>query len=79
MNLIIFLVIGAVAGWLAGMVFKKNFGLLVNILLGIVGGFIGGYVFDLLNVTILGANIDHFITAFVGAVILLWISSLLKK
>ena len=50
MGLIIFLVIGALAGWLAGTLMKgRGFGLLGNIFVGIVGAVIGGFMFDLLG------------------------------
>jgi uncharacterized membrane protein YeaQ/YmgE (transglycosylase-associated protein family) len=79
MSFIWFLIIGAVAGWLAGLVMKGGgFGLLVNIIVGIVGGVIGGWVFDLLGFESVGL-IGSLVTAFVGAIILLYIASLVKK
>ena len=79
LNIILFLIIGAVAGWLAGKVMKgKGFGLVGNLIVGIVGALIGGFVFDLLGIYT-GSLIGALITAFVGAVILLWIVQLIKK
>ena len=78
-SLIIIVVIGAVAGWLAGQVMKgKGFGLLGNIVVGVVGAFVGGFVFNLLGISVGGGLIGPLITAFAGAVILLWVVSLLK-
>ena len=56
MNLILFLIIGGVAGWLAGLIMKgRGFGILANIGIGIVGSFLGGFVFRLLGLAAQGA------------------------
>lgn len=73
------IIIGAVAGWLAGTLMRGGgFGFLVNVIVGIAGGLIGGWVFGLLGITTSGI-IGSLITAFVGAVLLLWIISLFKR
>lgn len=78
-SLIIFLAIGALAGWLAGNIMKGGgFGLLGNILVGIVGAVIGGSVFNFLGL-VAGGLLGSIITATVGAVILLFIISLVKR
>ncbi|MBW4934773.1 GlsB/YeaQ/YmgE family stress response membrane protein [Marinobacter sp. F4206] len=79
MNLILFLIIGGVAGWLAGLIMKgRGFGVLANIGIGIVGSFIGGFVFRLLGLMAQGA-VGELVTATVGAVLLLAIVSAIKK
>jgi len=79
MGLIMTLVIGGIAGWLAGNILKGGgFGLLINIVVGIVGAFVGGFAFGLLGISA-GGMIGSLITATVGAVILLWIVGLIKK
>ncbi|KAF7599870.1 MAG: GlsB/YeaQ/YmgE family stress response membrane protein [Candidatus Dactylopiibacterium carminicum] len=79
MSLIIFLIIGAVAGWLAGQFTKgAGFGILGNIIVGIVGSFIGGFAFGLLGLSSHGL-IGSIVTATVGAIILLYIVRLIKK
>lgn len=79
MGILLSVVIGAVAGFLAGTIMKgKGFGLLINIIVGIVGGFLGGWVFGLLGFSSNGI-IGSLITATVGAILLLWILSLIKK
>ncbi len=72
------IVIGAVAGWLASLIMKKNTGLLMNIILGIVGGFVGGFVFGLIG---FGATklIGQIITSVVGACIVIAIFNAIKK
>ncbi len=78
-SLIIFLAIGAVAGWLAGLIMKgRGFGLLGNIIVGIVGAIMGGFVFGLLGIKA-GGLIGVIVTATVGAVILLALISVVKK
>lgn len=78
-GLIIFLAIGAVAGWLAGLLMKgRGFGLLGNMLVGVIGAVVGGYTFGLLGITA-GGIIGAIITATVGAAILLLIVGIIKK
>jgi len=79
MNLIIFLLIGALAGWLAGVVMKgRGFGVLVNIIVGVLGAFFGGWLLPKLGVSF-GGDVGLFITAFIGAVVLLAIIGLIKR
>lgn len=79
MNLIIFLVIGALAGWLAGVIMKGGgFGVIGNIVVGILGSFLGGWLLPKLGLSI-GGDFGGFITAVIGAVILLFLVSLIKK
>ncbi len=81
MELVISLLIGAAAGYLGSRLFSgASNGLLLNLLIGILGGVIGGWLFGgffegLLGIPYLG----QIITATLGAVILLWILSLIKK
>ena len=77
--LIIWLIVGAVAGWLAGMVVKGGgYGLIGNIIVGIVGGLIAGWLLPHVGVVIAGGVIGSIINAFIGAVILLVILRLIK-
>jgi uncharacterized membrane protein YeaQ/YmgE (transglycosylase-associated protein family) len=78
-GLIIFLAIGAIAGWLAGILMKGGgFGLLGNIVVGIIGAVVGGVVFGFLGITG-GGMIGSIITATAGAALLLFIVGLIKK
>jgi uncharacterized membrane protein YeaQ/YmgE (transglycosylase-associated protein family) len=80
MNFIWFLLIGAAAGFLAGKVMKgKGFGLLGNIVVGVIGGFLGGWLFGFLGLSAGGGLIGSLITAFVGAVVLLFFVGLFTK
>lgn len=79
MNFIFFLIIGAIAGWLAGQIMKgRGFGLLGNIVVGIVGAFLGGFLFSLLGLASFGL-MGSLVTATVGAVVLLYLIGVVKK
>ena len=79
-SLIIWLIVGAIAGWLAGMVVKGGgFGLIGDIIVGIVGAFIAGWLLPRLGIVIGGGFIGAIIDAFIGAVILLIIIRLIKR
>jgi uncharacterized membrane protein YeaQ/YmgE (transglycosylase-associated protein family) len=78
-DLIIFLAVGALVGWLAGLIVKgRGFGIIGNVIVGIVGAILGGYVFDMLGITT-GGLAGSIIMATIGAVILLSIIRLIKK
>jgi len=79
-GIIAWLIIGAIAGWLAGVLVKGGgFGLIVDIIVGIVGAFIGGWLAGLLGIHIGGGMISSIITAIIGAVILLFIIRLFRR
>ncbi|MBX9465356.1 MAG: GlsB/YeaQ/YmgE family stress response membrane protein [Aquamicrobium sp.] len=79
-SLIVFILIGAVAGWLAGQLVKGyGFGLLGNIVVGIVGAFIAGFLFPALGISLGSGVIAAIIHATIGAVILLVLIRLIKQ
>jgi uncharacterized membrane protein YeaQ/YmgE (transglycosylase-associated protein family) len=79
-SIIIFLIVGAVAGWLAGMVVKgRGFGLVGDIIVGIIGALIAGWLLPRLGIHIGAGIIGEIIEAFIGAVILLIILRLIKR
>lgn len=81
MNLLISLLVGAVAGWLADKLFNRfSFSLIVQLLLGIVGGWVGGWLLgdDLEVVLGLPSILSRIITAFLGAILILFIAGLIK-
>src|SRR5262249_46078318 len=80
MGFLAWIVVGLIAGWLAGQVMKGGgYGVVVDILLGMLGGIVGGWIFGQLGIWSGGGMIGSIIVAFVGAVILVWITRLLKK
>lgn len=77
--LIVFLAIGALAGWLAGKIMKGGgFGLLGNMVVGVIGAIVGGMLFDFLGISTHGL-IGSIITATVGAIVLLYLVRLFKR
>jgi uncharacterized membrane protein YeaQ/YmgE (transglycosylase-associated protein family) len=83
MEILAWLVIGGVAGWLASLVMKTNSaqGTLMDIFVGIVGAFIGGFVLSSLGLAsdAGGFNLLSLVTAFVGAVILIGLLKLIRQ
>ena len=74
------LIIGGLAGWLASKVMKtgRPNGILTDIILGIVGAVIGGFLLSLLGLSATGA-MGSLVTAFIGAVALIWIVRQIKS
>ncbi|HEV3060924.1 MAG TPA: GlsB/YeaQ/YmgE family stress response membrane protein [Vicinamibacterales bacterium] len=80
MGLLYWIVVGLIAGWLAGQVMRGGgYGVLMDIVLGIVGGIVGGWVFGLLGIWPGGGVIGSIIVAFVGAIILVSLTRVLKR
>ncbi|MFO1508060.1 MAG: GlsB/YeaQ/YmgE family stress response membrane protein [Lysobacterales bacterium] len=78
--IIVFLIVGAVAGWLAGQIVKgRGFGLVGNIVVGIIGAVIAGFLLPMAGLEIGGGMIASIINAVIGAVILLVIISFVRK
>ncbi|MFN7224951.1 MAG: GlsB/YeaQ/YmgE family stress response membrane protein [Paracoccaceae bacterium] len=78
--LLIMLLIGAIAGWLAGQIVKGyGFGLLGNIVVGIVGAVVAGFLFPRMGFGLGGGILGSIIAATLGAVILLFLIRLIKR
>lgn len=79
-SLIVFLIVGAVAGWLAGLIVQGfGFGLLGNIVVGIVGAFIAGFILPQLGIGVGGGILWAIIHAMIGAIILLLLIKVIKR
>jgi uncharacterized membrane protein YeaQ/YmgE (transglycosylase-associated protein family) len=79
-TLVIWLIIGGVAGWLAGVIVKGyGFGIIGNIFVGIVGSFLGGWLLSYFGVAIGGGIVSAIIGATIGAVVLLLLLSLVRR
>lgn len=75
-----FLVIGALAGWLAGILTKgMGFGMLGNMIVGVVGAVIGGHIEHIIGVPTGHGFIGSLVTALVGALVLLFLINLIRK
>lgn len=80
MNLLVQLLIGAVAGWLGSEIFKgRSLGLIGNILLGIVGSFVGTWVLGQLNVSLGAGLLGIILTGALGAIVILALVNLLFR
>ena len=79
LGLILFLVIGLVAGWLADRIMKGGgFGLVGDLVVGVIGALLGGWLFGLLHIS-LGGILGSLVTALVGAIVLLYLLRLIKR
>ncbi len=81
-GLLLFLVVGLAAGWLAGKIMGEGFGLIGNLVIGVIGAFIGSFLYNKLTSSVVGwgeFSIMGLVTAVVGAMVLLWVVSLVKK
>ncbi len=79
MHIVFLLLIGGLAGWLAGKIMRgRGLGLWANIALGVVGALIGGTLFSQLGIEMQGP-IGQLLTATIGAVGLLWLAKLINK
>lgn len=80
MSFLEWIVVGLIAGWLAGLVMKGGgYGILVDLILGILGGLLGGWLFGMMGIWPGGGVIGSLIVAFIGAVILVGITRLIKR
>lgn len=82
-GLLLFLVIGLAAGWLAGKIMGQGFGLVGNLVVGVIGAFLGSFLYNRFIASTPVAwgefSIMGLVTAVLGAMLLLWIVSLVKK
>jgi uncharacterized membrane protein YeaQ/YmgE (transglycosylase-associated protein family) len=80
MNIVWFVLVGLIAGWLAGVLMKGGgFGVLGDIVVGIVGALIGGFLFSALGVSAGGGLLGAIIVATIGAVVLICLLRLIKR
>ncbi len=74
-----FLLIGAVAGWITGLIMKgRGYGLLGNIIIGIIGGFVGGHLLGWLGISVGGGIGGSIVTCVIGAVALVGVINILS-
>jgi uncharacterized membrane protein YeaQ/YmgE (transglycosylase-associated protein family) len=77
-QLIWFLLIGLIAGWLAGKLMRgAGFGVIGDLVVGVLGAFIGGWLFSLLGITTWGV-LGSILVALCGAILLLWVVRLVR-
>ena len=79
MNIVYFLLIGLVAGWLAGQIVKGGgFGVIGDIVVGVIGAVVGGFLFDLLQISA-GGLIGSLVVATIGAIVFIAILRAIKR
>jgi uncharacterized membrane protein YeaQ/YmgE (transglycosylase-associated protein family) len=79
-SIIIMLIVGAIAGWLAGKIVRGfGFGLIWNIVIGIIGAFIGVWLLTRLGVVPFAGFVGSIVNATIGAVVLLFIIGLIRR
>jgi uncharacterized membrane protein YeaQ/YmgE (transglycosylase-associated protein family) len=82
MNFIVWIIFGAIAGWIASIVMGKNkqMGAIANIVVGILGAFIGGWLMSFFGGQgVTGFNLSSLLVAIVGAIVLLFVVGLLRR
>lgn len=82
MNILIWIIFGAIAGWFASIIMKTDYaqGTLEDIILGVVGAMVGGFLFNLLGEPgVTGFNVYSFIVAIVGAIVVISIGRFLHN
>jgi uncharacterized membrane protein YeaQ/YmgE (transglycosylase-associated protein family) len=78
--LIWWIIVGLIAGWGAGKIMKgQGYGPLTDIVLGMVGAIVGGWIFNALGIYPAGGIVASIVVAIVGAIILIWLSRVLKR
>jgi uncharacterized membrane protein YeaQ/YmgE (transglycosylase-associated protein family) len=80
MEFVWFIIVGLVAGWLAGVIMKGGgFGVIGDIIVGIIGALIGGWLFSTMGVSTGGGLLGAIIVALIGAIILIFLLRLIKR
>lgn len=82
MNFLVWIIFGAIAGWIASIAMGKNkqMGAIANIIVGIIGAFLGGYLMQVFGIQgVTGFNFPSLLVAIVGAVVLLFIVGLFSR
>lgn len=80
MNILLWVVLGAIAGWIAEKFMKSSHGLVENIIYGIIGAFIGGFVFNMFGQPgVTGLDFYSVLVAVIGAMIVIYLGRLIRK
>lgn len=74
MDILLWVVLGAIAGWLASVVMKSSNGFVWDVLLGVIGAVVGGFIMNLFGAPgVTGFNVYSILVAAIGAIVLIWI------
>ena len=80
MNILLWIILGAIAGWITDMIMASSHGLVEDVVLGIIGSFVGGYIMNFFGQPgVTGFNFYSLIVSVVGAVVLIFLGRLLHR
>ncbi|MFA4827410.1 MAG: GlsB/YeaQ/YmgE family stress response membrane protein, partial [Candidatus Shapirobacteria bacterium] len=82
MGIVLWIIFGALAGWIASVIMKTNYsqGTLSDIILGIVGSVVGGFLFGLVGQSgVTGFNLNSLVIAVIGAIVVIYMGRLLRN
>ncbi|HEX7042378.1 MAG TPA: GlsB/YeaQ/YmgE family stress response membrane protein [Patescibacteria group bacterium] len=80
MDILLWIILGAAAGWIADILMASAHGMIEDIILGIIGAFVGGFIFNLFGAPgVTGFNFYSLIVAVVGAAVLIFLGRLIHK
>ena len=79
-DVLLFLLIGAIAGWLAGLLLRgRGFGLIANVLIGVVGAFLARFTFEQMGLALEDTFLATLFAALIGAMALVFLAGLLRR
>ena len=80
MGILLWIIFGALAGWVASMVMKTDSGAMMDVILGIVGAVVGGFIMNMLGQSgVTGFNLYSLAVAVIGAVVVIYVGRMLRK
>lgn len=80
MDIILWIVLGAVAGWIASIIMRSSHGIIEDIILGIIGALVGGFIMNAFGQQgVTGFNVYSLVVAVIGAVVLIALGRLIHK
>lgn len=80
MGLLLWIIFGALAGWIASMIMKTGSGAIMDIIMGIVGAVVGGFIMNLLGQSgVTGFNLYSMIVAVIGAIVVIYIGRMMRR
>lgn len=80
MNILLWIILGAIAGWVADLVMASDHGVVTDIILGIIGAFVGGFIMNSFGQPgVTGFNLYSVIVAVIGAIILIFIGRVIRR
>ena len=80
MSIIVWIIIGGLAGWAANAIMKTDGSLIKNIVTGIVGALVGGFIMSFFGASgFTGVNLWSFVVALLGSIVLIWVINLITK